>query len=209
MKYYIRNEVYLHNRLDNCWVIINDTVFDLTAFFKMREDSMNSALEYLVAFAGKDISIYFDDNSCPLRSIDQYGREFCVLPAAAEKTPMREMFWWQDPIFFIGKLTEQARNIRIINTLTMNSFEITVCEEDTIEQIQDKFLRYNSNCKKYTWRKGPVENEATILNLFLTLTQNGIEEDAYTSKPAIWLFYDVEDDDDNEFDEPDDGNQEE
>lgn len=60
--------------------------------------------------------------------------------------------WWNDKSLIIGKITAQERKIRVINNLTFQIQEISVCEEDTIADIQRRFCRFNANAKNYTWR---------------------------------------------------------
>jgi hypothetical protein len=39
MKYYLRDEVVIHNRSDDIWIIIHGKVLDLTKLLKDRKDS--------------------------------------------------------------------------------------------------------------------------------------------------------------------------
>lgn len=39
--HYTRDEVVVHNKPDDIWVIVNDRVFDLTNLVQSRLDSMN------------------------------------------------------------------------------------------------------------------------------------------------------------------------
>lgn len=48
--------------------------------------------------------------------------------------------WWQDPQYIIGDLTARTRVIRIINTLTHHEANLVVCREETLNEIQDRYL---------------------------------------------------------------------
>lgn len=57
-------------------------------------------------------------------------------------------------MYIIGRITESERNIRIINTLTKSEHKMTVCEEDSINDIIGKYKKkYNHHAGGYTWRK--------------------------------------------------------
>lgn len=40
VKYFLRDEVAVHNKLQDFWVILHGNVLDLTMFLKTRQDSM-------------------------------------------------------------------------------------------------------------------------------------------------------------------------
>ena len=40
-KFFRKNEVVIHNQLHDCWIIVNETVFDLTSLFVKRQNSIN------------------------------------------------------------------------------------------------------------------------------------------------------------------------
>lgn len=41
VRYYTRNEVVIHNKTDDIWVIINNVIFNLTRIIENRSDTMN------------------------------------------------------------------------------------------------------------------------------------------------------------------------
>lgn len=103
------------------------------------------------------------------------------------------MNWWEDPVYKIGWITESERNIRIFNTLTKVEQEMTVCEEDSINDIIGKYKKkYNHHAGGYTWRKDSKNGTVSgALSFERTLTQNGIfkEKNNIGPPPALWLFY--------------------
>lgn len=110
--------------------------------------------------------------------------------------------WWRDRRYEVGVLSAKTRWIRIINTLTSqeqrlqvrrtdaaemstapwSSFGdllgllgpvLQVCSEETLEEILQRYLGYNSHARSYTWKYDETE-----LNMAMTLEENGvIDED--------------------------------
>jgi hypothetical protein len=59
--------------------------------------------------------------------------------------------WWEDASFIIGKLTTQRRFVRIVNTLTSQDDMLEVAREDTVDDIQQRYLRFNAHSGSYLW----------------------------------------------------------
>ncbi|KAH8352055.1 hypothetical protein KR084_001506 [Drosophila pseudotakahashii] len=201
MRYYLKDEVVSHNQKDDCWVIIHTNIFDLTPMLKDRLDHWNRTLDYLVAHAGKDLTHFFHQNGEPRTEISpSTGRPRVLFPPILEvaisefsKTP--GVMWSQDPFYHIGRVTKRARVIRIVNTLTAQTQFMTVCDEDSIYDIQQKYKqRYNHHAGSYEWRKFSKGGKGcSILDLNGTLDENGLmdEEDSTVElpPPSIWLYY--------------------
>lgn len=159
---------------------------NLTNYFK--------SLRLLIQFAGKDLSHYFDVDSKPLMRLNQYGNTVPVFPAAFEKEDDDNLdYWWNDSRYQTGKITCMNRVVRMINTLTKKTIHLTVCEEDTIEEIQRKYYKYNHNYDEYTWRKTHRQDQRSG-HLFMdkTLTENGLlyeKNEKYGLPPAFWLYF--------------------
>lgn len=112
--------------------------------------------------------------------------------------------------------SQSARLIRIVNTLTAQTQYMTVCNEDSIYDIQQKYKqRYNHHAGSYEWRKfsngvSPLKmkyrknitllqyniyqgKSCSILNLNGTLDENGLTDDEDSNvelpPPSIWLYY--------------------
>lgn len=175
-----------------------------------------------MAHAGKDLTHFFHENGEPRTEISpSTGRPRVLFPPILEvaisefcKTP-GEM-WSQDPFYHIGRVTKRARLIRIVNTLTAQTQYMTVCNEDSIYDIQQKYKqRYNHHAGSYEWRKfsngvSPLKmkyrknitllqyniyqgKSCSILNLNGTLDENGLTDDEDSNvelpPPSIWLYY--------------------
>ena len=42
--------------------------------------------------------------------------------------------------------------IHVVNALTQESALLTVCAEETMREIQDRYMEYNKHAKSYTWK---------------------------------------------------------
>ena len=49
---------------------------------------------------------------------------------------------------------------------------LQVCSEENINEIQDRYLRYNAHAASYTWK-----SDGTVLDMDKTLEANGINDD--------------------------------
>lgn len=69
-----------------------------------------------------------------------------------------------------------------------------MCSEETLEEILQRYLRYNSHARSYTWK-----HDGEVLDMSRTLSDNhvpdhdqdleqlGLDPDLYT--PAILLYF--------------------
>lgn len=77
------------------------------------------------------------------------------------------------------QLSVKTRLIKILNMLTRKEDVINVCQEETINDIQDRYMEFNRHAKSYTW-KGLLNNEFVILDMGKTLDENGVGDEAET-----------------------------
>ncbi|XP_063677975.1 cytochrome b5 domain-containing protein 1-like isoform X1 [Bolinopsis microptera] len=80
--------------------------------------------------------------------------------------------WWKDESYCIGHLSTKTRKIRIINTLTSQEHTLEVCSEETLEEILNRFYKYNKHAASYTWKYN-----GTNLTMTKTLEQNGVKDE--------------------------------
>lgn len=59
--------------------------------------------------------------------------------------------WWQDAKYVKGILSSKRRYIRIVNTLTMQDDLLEVATEETLEEIRQRYLKYNLHAGSYAW----------------------------------------------------------
>lgn len=78
--------------------------------------------------------------------------------------------------YCVGNLTYKTRSIEVVNVLTQQTKVLEVCTEETIEEIQDRYLEWNSHAKSYTW-KHLQDDEFVPLNMKANLSDNGISDD--------------------------------
>ncbi|KAH8412109.1 hypothetical protein KR222_011377 [Zaprionus bogoriensis] len=201
LRYYLFDEVVIHNKKHDCWVVIHSNVLDLTPLLNDRRDHWNRNLDYLVAHAGKDLSHFFKPNGEPRTEISPMsGRPRVLFPpilevAISELARSKHAMWSQDPFYHVGRVTRRPRRIRVVNTLTGTVQYMKVCDEDSIFDIQQKYkTRFNHHAGSYEWRKfSNGARSCGVLNLNGTLNENGMldEEDCNIElpPPSFWLYY--------------------
>lgn len=60
--------------------------------------------------------------------------------------------FWYLSLFHFGQLTKKKRIIKIENMLTHGSNIINSCDEETINEIQERYLEFNQHAQSYTWK---------------------------------------------------------
>lgn len=127
--------------------------------------------------------------------LNQHGARVPLFPPVFEKEFEMSDYWWCCESYIVGKVTCLERRVRIINTLTRKVITMSVCEEDTINDIKEKYKRtFNSSADAYIWRKTHSHDGDKTGHLFMkkTLTQNDIlyhKNELLGLPPALWLFF--------------------
>jgi cytochrome b involved in lipid metabolism len=85
--------------------------------------------------------------------------------------------WWKDRSYMIGMLTAKTRKITLYNMLTKSATTLEVCSEETLEEIQRRYLKYNGHSPSYTWKRTDQHSVARLLNMRATLDANGIPDE--------------------------------
>ena len=80
--------------------------------------------------------------------------------------------WWENDLYIVGQLTRHVRKVRIINTLTRHDDVLECANEETINEILDRYLAINSHAASYTWKR-----LGKVLDMAKTLDDNGIMDD--------------------------------
>lgn len=60
--------------------------------------------------------------------------------------------WWRDPLLRVGALTAAPRRVRVRNVLTQQEDEVEVAGEETVGEVQERYLRVNAHAGSYTWK---------------------------------------------------------
>jgi len=181
LPYFLKEEVAAHNVSDDCWVSKFGKVLDLTPLVNGNKDVLAAPI---IKFAGQDISHWFNDKTGEVKTFvhptlhitlpyTPHGRFLHVAPPEPVNnwdtdfgTP-----WWDDAKYVKGLLSKRKRNIRVVNNLTGHDHVLDVCAEDTLEDIQGRYLRYNQHAAGYTWK-----HKGRPLNMQKTLHENDIED---------------------------------
>ncbi|XP_071945079.1 cytochrome b5 domain-containing protein 1-like [Antedon mediterranea] len=204
-RYYTPNEVLAHSTLQDIWISFLGKVYNLTPLCEKYTGDV--LLKPIVAEAGKDISHWFDKKTKDIRShVDPitactfpyapHGR-FVHIPPPCPRTDWANDFgrpWWKDDSYCIGILSAKTRLIKIINTLTSQENVIQVCSEETMKEIESRYLTWNEHADSYTWKYNGVN-----LDMNKTLDENDIkdeDEEFYKLSmtddeflPAIHLYF--------------------
>ncbi|XP_064642922.1 cytochrome b5 domain-containing protein 1-like [Lineus longissimus] len=182
-KYFTPNEVCIHNTIDDIWVSFLGKVYDLTPLCSRFKGDV--LLKPIIASAGKDISHWFDAKTKDIRThVDPvtgcvipytpHGR-FVHIPPPCPNADWANDFgrpWWKDDSYCVGILSKKTRFIKICNTLTSQEQVIEVCSEQNIDEILQKFIKYNAHAASYTWKY-----DSNVLDMEKTLQDNGIPDE--------------------------------
>jgi len=60
--------------------------------------------------------------------------------------------WWKDPLLRVGALSEATRLVRIKNVLTGQEDTMEVPSEETMGEVQRRYLPVNAHAASYTWK---------------------------------------------------------
>eukprot|EP00053_Salpingoeca_punica_P000359 m.28331 g.28331 ORF g.28331 m.28331 type:complete len:222 (+) comp10256_c0_seq1:136-801(+) len=183
-RYYTPAEVAAHNPESDLWVSFLGGVYDLTSLAKEHEG--DPLLRPLLTVAGKDISHWFDSATGEVKThVDPVtgctvaftprGR-FIHVPPPCPRTDWAVndgLPWWRDKKRCVGVLTARTRPVRVLNMLSGEAQLLEVCTEETINEIQDRYRKYNTHTDSYTWKFAGKK-----LAMDQTLQANGIPDDS-------------------------------
>ncbi|XP_061922898.1 cytochrome b5 domain-containing protein 1 isoform X1 [Entelurus aequoreus] len=182
-RFFTPAQVSAHNTSADLWVSFLGKVCDLTPLVKQYEGDV--LLLPILEFSGKDISSWFDPETKdvltfihPLTNCVSYytprGR-FVHIPPAGPRSDWAsdiDPAWWKDQHYEVGRLSSKTRWIRVINTLTSQEQRLEVCSEETLAEIRERYLPYNSHACSYTWKHNGV-----CLDMNKTLSENNVPDD--------------------------------
>ena len=185
VKYYTPEEVRFHNCADDCWVSIFSKVYDITELIKANRGPLANPL---IQAAGNDVSHWFNEKTGdvktfidPVRNIEMpytpNGRFIHVPPPNPnDNTPAVPLPWWKDSKLIVGELTAKTRMIKMINMITRGEDVITVCSEETINDIRDRYMEFNAHANSYTF-KALINDEFVCLDMNKTLDGNNVPDE--------------------------------
>ena len=73
MKQYTPEDVEQHNTQEDCWIIVNGNVYDITNFLSIHPGGSSIVL----SVAGKDATDYFNELHRP-EILDEVGKEYLI-----------------------------------------------------------------------------------------------------------------------------------
>lgn len=187
-RFYTPAEVAAHNRADDLWVSFFGKVHDLTALVAANPGHL---VHPIVEAAGTDISHWFDPVTKAVRMwIDpetELETAFTPMGAFLHCPPPKPTDdwnsnigtpWWKDKSTAIGSLTLRTRKITLFNMLTKQSTTLEVCCEETLEEIQRRYLAYNGHSASYTWKRTDHTGGTRLLDMRKTLDWNGLPDES-------------------------------
>jgi len=189
-RYYTPLEVEQHSSSKDLWVSFLGKVYNLTPL--VEKNTGNILLKPILNAGGKDISHWFNTNGTNKSDFDPQIRthidsrtgcevpyipqgRFIHIPPPYPSASWANDFgtpWWKDESYCIGHLSTKTRKIRIINTLTSQEHSLEVCSEETLEEILNRFYKYNKHAASYTWKYNGKN-----LAMTKTLEQNGVKDE--------------------------------
>ncbi|XP_037533280.1 cytochrome b5 domain-containing protein 1 [Nematolebias whitei] len=182
-RFFLPSEVAAHRTAADLWVSFLGKVLDLSPLVSRFQGDL--LLLPILECAGQDISCWFDATTGDvLRCVDPRSGciRFCTPRGRFLHIPPEDPRsdwdmdigepWWRDPRLEVGLLTSKSRWIRIINTLTSQEQLLEVCSEETLEEILQRYLRYNAHACSYTWKF-----DGAILDMKKTLSENGLPDE--------------------------------
>jgi len=181
-RYYTAADVAAHHSAHDCWVQYFGRVYDLTP---LLAEYTGPLAQPIIEAAGTDISHWFDEHTGqPKTHVDPvtglleiycpWGRYIHVPPQGPESNWATNYVtpWWEDPRYYIGLGTKRTRKVTICNLLTKQRNTLEVPVEETVEEIQDRYLISNAHAGSYTWKR-----LGKPLNMKKTLEENGMKDE--------------------------------
>ncbi|XP_070849680.1 cytochrome b5 domain-containing protein 1 isoform X1 [Chaetodon trifascialis] len=131
-------------------------------------------LVYLQRVLCPQVRKYMDPLTNCVRYYTPRGRFLHVPPAGPRSDWASDIGrpWWKDEDYEVGHLSARPRWIRVINTLTSQEQLLQVCSEETLADIRQRYLRYNSHACSYTWK-----HDGASLDMSRTLSENDVPDD--------------------------------
>ena len=132
------------------------------------------------ALAGLELKWFVDPATglrapfCPAGAFVHVPR---VAPSTQQEVAELALPWWRNERFVAGRLTSRARRVRVVNSLTSHEHVIEMGVENTIEDLQARYLEHNAHCGSYQW-KALVHGAFRPLDVHKTLEENGVVDDS-------------------------------
>mmetsp|Transcript_32264 Transcript_32264/g.97124 ORF Transcript_32264/g.97124 Transcript_32264/m.97124 type:complete len:170 (-) Transcript_32264:567-1076(-) len=151
-RFYTPEEVSAHNSADDAWFCVFGKALDLTVLIASKTSALTQPL---INCAGNDVSHWFHSKSENVKTYYSQDKKtnlpympmgrflhvppceptskWCTAMDASDDTP-----WWQDVKYTVGSVSQNVRQLRVVNVLTQQSDVLEVCGEETMEEIQSR-----------------------------------------------------------------------
>jgi len=181
-RYYTSADVAKHSSSHDCWVSYFGKVYDLTPLLL---EYAGPLAQPIIDAAGRDISHWFNPETgepkthiAPDTGLEEiycpWGRYIDVPPQGPESSwpTNRSTPWWGDERYLIGSAASRTRRVEIVNLMTKQKNMLEVPVDETVEEIQQRFLVFNAHAASYTWKR-----LGKPLNMNKTLEENGMKDE--------------------------------
>lgn len=180
--YYTAADVARHNTSHDCWVSFFGKVYNLSPLLAEYKGPL---AQPIIDAAGGDISHWFDQTSGqprvhvdPISGLEEiycpWGR-YIQVPPSGPQAGWATNFgqaWWEDDKYCIGLASAGTRKITVLNLLTKQKTTLEVPTEETVADIQARYLVHNAHAGSYTWKRLGMP-----LNMEKTLEENGVKDE--------------------------------
>jgi hypothetical protein len=177
--------------VQDCWVTLFGKVYDLTRLLAAGHGTL---AEPLLEAAGGDVTHWFTRGADGAIAVKTFcdpatnltspytpqGRFIHVplmAPSSAQGDDFQAPWWAPDSGFVVGLLSAAPRRVRIINTLTSHDHVVEFGAENSVEDMQARYVEYNGHCGSYTW-KALKDGVFRPLDVSKTLAAQGVGDDA-------------------------------
>ena len=198
-KFYTKYDLSQFNTVNKAYLSLFQNVFDLTKVLKDNQTTKNN--DSVFKHVGKDISFLFNpktknpyamDNNIKTSSLTKYDNEMLYFNVKGKEGEP----WFKDESLIVGRMTSREIKIRLVNTLNYLEHVLVVPIEETLDEICERYLRFNYHARSYTWK----DIDGNVLDMRSTLVELGLsenyenleyvqvdEEDIYI--PSLYLYF--------------------
>ncbi|KAK9837557.1 hypothetical protein WJX74_000124 [Apatococcus lobatus] len=190
VRYFTPAEVAQHNTLWDCWVTFLGRVYNVTSLVKAQP---GPAAQPIIQAAGTDISSWFDADTGDVKvhrssetgmlEPDCPQGRFIHVPPSNPSSYWDGSFltpWWSDDQYCVGRLTARVLQVLVRNVLAEDTHVLEVPEEETMQEIQQRYHSINRHAGSYIWTALPQQAattaslQFTMLDMTKTLHENRV-----------------------------------
>jgi hypothetical protein len=157
-----------------CRVVVFGKVYELGKVLEARKGDPGA--KNLLEAQGTDISHWFKNASGKIRTARienaQFNQEpFSPVGDFLDLTAPAGNRWWEDERNVVGRMASRTRLVTVENILTGQAALLEVPVEETLQDIQNRYMAFNFHAASYTWKF-----LGRVLDMNKTLDENAIPE---------------------------------